>query len=62
MAVKVISEECIGCGTCVDSCPFDAIDMIDDKAVINDKCTACGTCIEVCPVDAIIREEEKKRR
>ena len=60
MAVKVISEECIGCGTCVEACPFDAIDMIDDKAVINDKCTGCGTCIEVCPVDAIIREEEKK--
>ena len=54
MAVKVISEKCIGCGTCVDSCPFDAIDMIDDKAVINDKCTACGTCIEVCPTEAIM--------
>ena len=60
MAVKVISEECIGCGTCVDSCPFDAIDMVDDKAVITDKCTACGTCVDVCPVDAIIREEEEK--
>ena len=53
-------EKCIGCGTCVDSCPFDAIDMIEDKAVINDKCTACGTCIEVCPVEAIMREEEEK--
>ncbi|NMB07699.1 MAG: electron transfer flavoprotein subunit alpha [Tissierellia bacterium] len=61
MAVKVISEECIGCGTCVDACPFDAIDMIDDKAVINDKCTACGTCIEACPVDAIIKEEGEKK-
>ncbi len=60
MAVKVISKECIGCGTCVDSCPFDAIDMVDDKAVITDKCTACGTCVDVCPVDAIIREEEEK--
>ena len=60
MAVKVISGECIGCGTCIDACPFDAIDMIDDKAVINDKCTACGTCIEVCPTEAIIREEEEK--
>ena len=60
MAVKVISEECIGCESCVGSCPFDAIEMIDDKAFITDKCTACGTCIDVCPVDAIIREEEEK--
>ena len=60
MAIKVISEECIGCGTCVDSCPFDAIDMVDDKAVITDKCTACGTCVDACPVDAIVREEEER--
>jgi len=62
MAVKVIENKCIGCGACITVCPFDAIDMIDDKAVINEKCTACGQCIEACPVDAIIKEEEKKYR
>ena len=58
MAVKVIPEQCIGCGACVGVCPFGAIVMQDGKAYITEACTACGACIDVCPVGAIIREDE----
>lgn len=61
MAVKVIDEKCIGCGTCVDTCPFEAIEIKDNIAVIGDKCTACGACVEECPVGAIEKEEEEKK-
>src|SRR5699024_1377715 len=59
---KVIKEECIGCGQCVEVCPFEAIDIIDEKAVINENCTICGSCIEVCPTEAIYKEEVEKKK
>lgn len=61
MAIKVIKEECIGCGQCASVCPFDAIDIIDGKAVINENCTVCGTCIDICPTEAIYKEESEKK-
>jgi len=42
---------CLGLGTCVDACPFDAMYMGEEglPVVIEDKCTGCGKCTEVCP-------------
>lgn len=41
---------CLGCGTCKDVCPFDAITMVDGVAfILKDKCKACNKCIEICP-------------
>ena len=59
MAVVVIKEECNGCEECLDSCPYEAIVMVDGIAWINEKCTLCMACIEACPVEAIIEEESK---
>ncbi|WP_027715060.1 DUF362 domain-containing protein [Desulfuromonas sp. TF] len=52
MALK-ITEECIACGTCVDTCPTGAIVEGGDIYTINDDCTECRACIDSCPVDAI---------
>ena len=41
---------CIGLGECAESCPFDAITMVDSFPQVNpDKCVGCGTCVKVCP-------------
>jgi ferredoxin len=50
----VNNDKCIGCGTCVDICPVNAISLQDGKAVINqEKCVNCGACAGACPVNAI---------
>ncbi|MDD3621185.1 MAG: 4Fe-4S binding protein [Methanofollis sp.] len=57
MVAIVDSDLCVGCETCVDECPVEAIAMEDGIAVIdNDLCTDCGTCVDVCPAEAIQME------
>ena len=41
---------CNNCGVCVDHCPVNALEFINDKVVWNKKkCISCDTCIKVCP-------------
>jgi Na+-translocating ferredoxin:NAD+ oxidoreductase RNF subunit RnfB len=40
---------CLGLGSCVAVCEFNAIDIIDGVAVINDNCVACEKCVAACP-------------
>jgi pyruvate formate lyase activating enzyme len=40
---------CVGCGQCVESCPEQAISIIDNKAVTDmNKCKLCGRCVDTC--------------
>ncbi|MEF9879278.1 MAG: RnfABCDGE type electron transport complex subunit B [Clostridia bacterium] len=43
---------CLGLGTCVRACPFDAIHIDEHTKIAKvdpDKCQSCGTCVNVCP-------------
>lgn len=41
---------CVHCGSCVDSCPVQALSMVDGKVVWDkEKCVKCDTCLKVCP-------------
>ncbi|MDR0308759.1 MAG: 4Fe-4S binding protein [Coriobacteriales bacterium] len=54
------TDECTGCGICVDTCPGSVLDIVNDvAAVVNeDACTACGDCMEECAMGAITEIEE----
>lgn len=61
MGVRILSEKCRGCKLCIKSCPFNAIEMKDGKAVLNDNCTGCGACESSCKFDAIQVDKVEKQ-
>ncbi len=60
---KACSFGCMGRGTCVRACPFDALSIGEDRLphVNKNLCTSCGLCISSCPNDvlAFAKESEK---
>lgn len=47
---KACSYGCMGYGSCVKACAFDAIHVVDGVAVVDkEKCVACGKCVATCP-------------
>ncbi len=50
--MRVRTEDCIGCGLCLDFCPVGAIKLVDGRAkVVEEECTECWVCYRnnVCP-------------
>ena len=51
---KSCNYGCLGFGSCVKACPFDAIHVVNGAAVVDkEACKACGKCIAVCPKNLI---------
>jgi heterodisulfide reductase subunit A len=67
LVATVIEENCIGCGSCVEVCQFNAIELIEKEREFEDLvmiikksyvnpalCKGCGTCGAECPNSTII--------
>lgn len=60
--LNINKDLCIGCESCVGSCPSGALFIEAGKAEVNrDVCVMCGICTNSCPVEAIsIQKEERE--
>ena len=52
-----IKDTCTGCGGCVETCPFSAIEIREGRATVLENCRLCGICVKLCPVGALALEE-----
>ena len=51
---KSCNYGCLGYGSCVKACPFDAIHVVNGVAVVDkEACKACGKCVAACPKNLI---------
>lgn len=52
---RVDDRDCVGCGACVERCPFGALALSDQGVAVLDEsaCFGCGICRSACSVDAL---------
>jgi len=56
----IIEEKCVGCGTCVEKCPTNSIDL-DTFSVNTDTCVLCFGCINNCEYQAVNMEYDNEK-
>ncbi len=59
---KACSYGCLGFGSCVKACQFDALHIVNGIAWVDkDACVACGKCVETCPRHLIDLVPDKQK-
>ena len=53
-----ITDMCIECGICFDSCSSNAIEEGSPYRIDPESCIGCRLCVEVCPACAIEKAEQ----
>ena len=49
-----VTEDCTGCGTCVEACREGAVEVRDKRALLHpERCVGCGLCVRHCPAKAM---------
>ncbi|MFX0049406.1 MAG: ATP-binding protein, partial [Candidatus Hermodarchaeota archaeon] len=62
--VDIDKELCIGCGTCVEKC-FNQVLELNNQGIaekVGEECVGCGVCAYFCPENAISLIEGPHRR
>ena len=65
--IENLEANCTGCAACVDACPTNAIEFVEQKGgflhpkIKSDKCIGCGKCSSVCPLKTQKKNEQKQQ-
>jgi pyruvate formate lyase activating enzyme len=52
--IQWLENRCIGCGTCIKTCPENCLTKAEQGIMIDRQiCTGCGDCAEACPANAM---------
>ncbi|HTC34597.1 MAG TPA: NAD(P)-binding domain-containing protein [Bryobacteraceae bacterium] len=53
---RIDVDLCVGCGTCVHVCPFNVLEIVNEKAIAArlEDCTGFAACAAECPTEAIV--------
>jgi ferredoxin/NAD(P)H-dependent FMN reductase len=62
---NLIVEEakCVGCGTCIEKCPIQRIELKNEKAFMTGTmpgCIHCFSCVRTCPTGAITYDNDEE--
>lgn len=52
----MITDSCTSCGSCLETCPQNCIEVGIPFEINQNHCLHCGNCYEVCPVDAVVKK------
>ncbi|MBE0524368.1 MAG: 4Fe-4S binding protein [Methanosarcinales archaeon] len=55
IVIEIDLDKCMGAGECVDVCPVEVFELVDEKSTAPNivECTECCLCVDSCPADAI---------
>jgi UDP-glucose 4-epimerase len=54
MTITVDENKCVGCGKCIEVCPFKLRILEEGKSLVDpNRCVGCGRCLKVCTEEAI---------
>jgi pyruvate formate lyase activating enzyme len=51
--ISFAKSECVGCGTCIETCTENALDQKNPYFIDRARCTLCAACTENCPSGAL---------
>lgn len=53
--IDIDEDKCTGCGECVNICPSEVFEVVNEKSTCPkvNECSECCACVDTCPEKSI---------